>query len=96
MRDSRWRAGTPVVPVFMVRQGDTIHHKIKIMPQIEIVKTRDREECVRETRQRFTNSLEQIIASILTIGTGSIGAGKPDRWAKNDFLLIAAASLSSR
>ncbi len=53
--------GTPVVPVFLVRQGDTIHHKIEILPQIEIVKTRDREECVRENTQRFTNALEQMI-----------------------------------
>ncbi len=53
--------GTPVVPVFMIRQGDTIHHKIDIRPAIEIVKTRDREECVRENTQRFSNALEQMV-----------------------------------
>jgi KDO2-lipid IV(A) lauroyltransferase len=53
--------GTPVIPAFMVREGDSIHHKIKILPQIEIVKTRDREECVLENTRRFSDALEQMV-----------------------------------
>ncbi len=53
--------GTPVVPAFMVRQGDSIHHKIKILPAIEVVKTRDREASVRENTQRFNDAIEQMV-----------------------------------
>lgn len=53
--------GTPVLPAFLVRDGNSIHHKIKILPPIEIVKTRDRETCVRENTQRFTNAIEQMV-----------------------------------
>ncbi len=53
--------GAPVLPAFMVRQGDTIHHKIKVLPAIYAEKTRDREAAVREYTQRYTNILEQMI-----------------------------------
>lgn len=53
--------GTPVVPAFMVRQGDSIHHKIKILPAIEVVKTSDREASVRENTQRFNDAIEQMV-----------------------------------
>lgn len=54
-------AGAPVAPVFMVRQGKSVRHKITVMPMIEMVKTRDREECVRENTQRMTSAIESII-----------------------------------
>ena len=53
--------GAPVIPVFMVRQGETIHHKIKILPAIYAEKTRDRERDVREYTQRYTHTLEAMI-----------------------------------
>jgi KDO2-lipid IV(A) lauroyltransferase len=53
--------GCSVVPCVMIRQGDTIHHKISISPRFETVKTRDREECVRENTQRYTSYLENQI-----------------------------------
>jgi len=53
--------GAPVVPCFMVRQGESIHHKLKIMPPVEIMKTRDRDESARENTQRFTSIIEAMI-----------------------------------
>jgi len=53
--------GAPVMPVFMVRQGDTIHHKMKIMPAFYPEKTRNREAAVREYTQLYSNTLEQMI-----------------------------------
>ena len=54
-------AGAPVVPAFMVREGDTIHHKIKVLPAFYPEKTRNREAAVREYTQLYTNTLEQMI-----------------------------------
>ncbi len=60
--------GTPVIPAFMVRQGDTIHHKIKILPAIEVMKTRDREACVHENTLHFNRAIEQMVRE------------RPDHW----------------
>ena len=53
--------GAPVIPVFMVRQTDSIHHKITILPAIYAEKTRDREKDVREYTQRYTSTLEDMV-----------------------------------
>jgi KDO2-lipid IV(A) lauroyltransferase len=54
-------SGAPVMPVFMVRDGDTIHHKMKIMPAFYPDKPRNREAAVREYTQLYTDTLEQMI-----------------------------------
>ena len=51
----------PVVPTFMVREGDTVRHRITVLPVVEMVVTRDREECVRENTQRMTAAIEMMI-----------------------------------
>ena len=51
----------PVVPAFMVREGDTVHHRITVLPVVEMVVTRDREECARENTQRMTAAIETMI-----------------------------------
>ena len=51
----------PVVPAFMVREGDTARHRITVLPVVEMVVTRDREECVRENTQRMTAAIEMMI-----------------------------------
>jgi KDO2-lipid IV(A) lauroyltransferase len=51
----------PVVPAFMVREGDTARHRITVLPLVEMVVTRDREECVRENTQRMTAAIEMMI-----------------------------------
>ncbi len=53
--------GAPVVPCFMVREGDSSHHKITIKAPIELVKTEDREADNRENTQRFVKAIEEII-----------------------------------
>src|SRR6266481_4860337 len=55
--------GAPVMPVFMVRQGDTVHHKITILPAFYPEKTRNREVLVREYTQQYSNVLEQMICA---------------------------------
>jgi KDO2-lipid IV(A) lauroyltransferase len=53
--------GCPVVPCFMVREGNTMHHRIVIKPPIEIVKTSDADADARENTQRCVKSIEQAI-----------------------------------
>jgi KDO2-lipid IV(A) lauroyltransferase len=51
----------PVVPAFMVRDGCTARHRITVLPAMDMVVTRDREECVRENTQRMTAAIEMMI-----------------------------------
>jgi len=51
----------PVVPVFIVRQGNSSSHRIKVLPLVEIVSDGNLEESVRENTQRFTTVLESVI-----------------------------------
>ncbi|HTR60221.1 MAG TPA: lysophospholipid acyltransferase family protein, partial [Candidatus Binataceae bacterium] len=53
--------GAPVVPCFMVREGDTTHHKIQIQAPIEVVRTSDAEADSRENTQRFEKAIEKAI-----------------------------------
>ncbi len=54
-------SGAPVLPAFMVRQGTSTHHHITILPRIDVVRTRDSEESVRENTQRFTAAIEMMV-----------------------------------
>ncbi len=51
----------PVVPAFMVRDGDSPRHRITVLPAMEMVSGRDREECVLENTQRMTTAIEMMI-----------------------------------
>ncbi len=51
----------PVVPAFMVREGDTARHRITVLPMLELAISRDREECVRDNTQRMTAAIETMI-----------------------------------
>lgn len=51
----------PVVPAFMVREGVTARHRITVLPMLELVASRDREEGVRENTQRMTTAIETMI-----------------------------------
>ena len=53
--------GAPAVPVFIVRQDETLHHRILVLPPLDIVREGDREEAVRETTQRATRVAEDMI-----------------------------------
>ena len=52
---------TQVVPAFMVRDGDRARHRITVLPAMEMVATRDREESARENTQRMTAAIEMMI-----------------------------------
>ncbi len=54
-------SGAPVLPCFMVRQGDSARHKITILPPIELARTGSRADDVRENTQRFTTTIEQMV-----------------------------------
>jgi Kdo2-lipid IVA lauroyltransferase/acyltransferase len=54
-------SGAPVMPAFMVRQGDSLHHHIKILPAFYHEKTRNRDAVVRDYTQQYSDSLEQVI-----------------------------------
>jgi KDO2-lipid IV(A) lauroyltransferase len=53
--------GTPAVPAFIVREGKSLHHRIMILPPLDIVREGDREEAIRETTQRATRAVESMI-----------------------------------
>jgi Kdo2-lipid IVA lauroyltransferase/acyltransferase len=53
--------GTPAVPGFIVREGKTLHHRILILPPLDIVREGDRDEAIRETTQRATRVVEDMI-----------------------------------
>jgi KDO2-lipid IV(A) lauroyltransferase len=53
--------GTPAVPVFIVRQDETLHHRIEVLPPLDIVREGDHEEALRETTQRATRVVEDMI-----------------------------------
>ncbi len=51
----------PVVPAFMVREGDSARHRIVVWPVVEMVAGADKEACVVENTQRITNVIEEMI-----------------------------------
>jgi Kdo2-lipid IVA lauroyltransferase/acyltransferase len=53
--------GTPAVPAFIVRQNGSLHHRIVILPPLDIVREGDRTEAIRETTQRATRVVEDMI-----------------------------------
>ncbi|HKV53378.1 MAG TPA: lysophospholipid acyltransferase family protein, partial [Candidatus Binataceae bacterium] len=55
--------GAPVLPAFMVREGQTPRHKITFLPIIELHSNGDRRECVRASTQSFTSVIQSMIAS---------------------------------
>jgi KDO2-lipid IV(A) lauroyltransferase len=54
-------SGAPVLPAFMVRQGSSARHRITILPVVDVVRTDDRRESVRENTQRFTSVIERMV-----------------------------------
>ena len=52
---------TPAVPAFIVREGGTLHHRIVILPPLDIVREGERGEAIRETTQRATRVVENMI-----------------------------------
>jgi KDO2-lipid IV(A) lauroyltransferase len=53
--------GAPVLPAFMVREGESARHQITFLPIIELAREEDRTAAVRENTQRFTTIIEDMI-----------------------------------
>jgi KDO2-lipid IV(A) lauroyltransferase len=53
--------GAPIVPVFLVREGESGRHRLEILPEIELVSTGDRAADIRTNTQRCTAVIEDMI-----------------------------------
>jgi Kdo2-lipid IVA lauroyltransferase/acyltransferase len=51
----------PVLPAFMVRQGETSRHLITILPSIDVRSSGNRTDCIHEYTQTFTSVIESMI-----------------------------------
>jgi KDO2-lipid IV(A) lauroyltransferase len=51
----------PVVPAFIVREGSSAHHRIVVLPEVEVVYEGDREAATVENTQRFTAAIETMV-----------------------------------
>jgi KDO2-lipid IV(A) lauroyltransferase len=54
-------SGAPVVPVFLLRDGESDQHRLVILPEIEMMRTGDREADVVTNTQRCTAVLEDTL-----------------------------------
>jgi KDO2-lipid IV(A) lauroyltransferase len=54
-------SGAPVVPVFLVREGDSDKHRIVVLPTVEMVKTADRDADVVENTRRCNVVFEEML-----------------------------------
>lgn len=54
-------SGAPVLPVFLVREGESDHHRIVVLPEVELTKTGDREADVVENTRRCNVVFEEML-----------------------------------
>lgn len=55
------RTGAPIYPAFLLRDGESAHHRIVFLPRVEIGSIEDRDSAARELTQRCTAVLEAMI-----------------------------------
>jgi KDO2-lipid IV(A) lauroyltransferase len=55
------RTGAPIYPAFIVRDGESAHHRVVFLPRVEIGSMADRDLAARELTQRCTAVLEAMI-----------------------------------
>jgi len=53
--------GAPVLPVFLVREGESAHHRVEVLPEIEMVNSGDRVADIVTNTQRCSTVIEAII-----------------------------------
>lgn len=53
--------GAPVLPVFLVREGDSDRHRMVILPEIEMVRTGNRDADIVANTQRCTAVIERML-----------------------------------
>lgn len=54
-------ANVPVVPAFIVREGTGLHHRIMVLPPLDVVREGNRHDAILETTQRATRVVEDMI-----------------------------------
>ena len=54
-------SGAPVVPVFLVREGDGRHHRIEIQDEIPVQRTADANADLVENTRRFVKAVEDMV-----------------------------------
>jgi KDO2-lipid IV(A) lauroyltransferase len=54
-------AHAPVLPAFMVREGDSTRHRITLLPPVEARRGADRDAAVRAYTQEFTGLFEGMV-----------------------------------
>ena len=52
---------SPVLPVFLIRDGESDTHRIVVLPEVELVRTGDREADVLANTQRCTAVIEEML-----------------------------------
>jgi KDO2-lipid IV(A) lauroyltransferase len=55
------RADTPIVPVFMVREGRRARHVVHVLPIMQVERTGDPQADVQRNTQRFTAVFEEMV-----------------------------------
>jgi Kdo2-lipid IVA lauroyltransferase/acyltransferase len=53
--------GAPVLPVFLIREGETEVHRIEVLPEIELASTGTRDADVVTNTQRCTSVIEDVV-----------------------------------
>lgn len=57
----RIKFGAPLIPVFIVRRDDGIHHDVYFEPPIEYESTGNRKEDITQITQKYTNLIEEYV-----------------------------------
>jgi Kdo2-lipid IVA lauroyltransferase/acyltransferase len=60
--------GAPVYPAFLIREGETERHRIVVLPEVEMVRTGNREADIVANTQRCTSVIERMVCEY------------PDQW----------------
>ncbi len=53
--------GAPIVPIFIVREGESERHRVVFLPDIEVADTGDRAADIQRTTERCNGAIEEIL-----------------------------------
>lgn len=53
--------GVPIVPAFLVREGESARHRVEVLPDVELVDTGDRDADIVTNTQRCSDVIEAMI-----------------------------------
>jgi KDO2-lipid IV(A) lauroyltransferase len=55
------RTGVPIVPAFLVREGESDQHRLIVLPDVEVASTGNREADIVATTQRCSDVIERVL-----------------------------------